>query len=178
VRHRRLDHLVAAETVARRVRELDGATLLDAGRPVGDLLGGRWSVTALGARDLRALEHPDDAFDVVVCLDVLERVPWRDRPRALHELARVARRHVVVAAALPALDLAVPLRAWAVARPGACGAGEALPGGPLAAALLGAGLHGPRARALAARLSPAYRALVVAEIAASISPSSSCASAS
>jgi SAM-dependent methyltransferase len=39
----------------------------------------------------------DAAFDTVLCLDVLEHVPPRDRPRLIAELARVAARQVLVA---------------------------------------------------------------------------------
>ena len=43
------------------------------------------------------LPFPDDAFDTVLCLDVLEHVPPDQRAPFLHELARVAARRVVLA---------------------------------------------------------------------------------
>jgi 2-polyprenyl-3-methyl-5-hydroxy-6-metoxy-1,4-benzoquinol methylase len=44
--------------------------------------------------DIYAIEHPDNSFDVVYCLEVLEHLHEPDR--ALAELARVARNHVVL----------------------------------------------------------------------------------
>lgn len=44
------------------------------------------------------LPFRSDAFDVVVCLDVLEHVPRQDRRAAVAELIRVSRRLVIVAA--------------------------------------------------------------------------------
>ncbi|MEA2223029.1 MAG: hypothetical protein QOH83_1405 [Solirubrobacteraceae bacterium] len=43
------------------------------------------------------LPFPDDAFDTVLCLDVLEHVPRAERSPFLAELARVAARRVVLA---------------------------------------------------------------------------------
>jgi hypothetical protein len=43
------------------------------------------------------LPFPDDAFDTVLCLDVLEHVPRPERSPFLAELARVAARRVVLA---------------------------------------------------------------------------------
>jgi SAM-dependent methyltransferase len=43
------------------------------------------------------LPFPDDAFDTVLCLDVLEHVPPAQRAPFLRELARVAARRVVLA---------------------------------------------------------------------------------
>jgi SAM-dependent methyltransferase len=48
--------------------------------------------------DVRALPFGDASFDVVVAVDVLEHVEPADRAVALREMARVARRRVVVAA--------------------------------------------------------------------------------
>ena len=48
------------------------------------------------AASLLALPFPDDAFDVVGCFEVLEHLPGSGPERALQELARVARRAVVV----------------------------------------------------------------------------------
>jgi SAM-dependent methyltransferase len=38
---------------------------------------------------LLALPWPDDSFDRVLCLDVLEHLSWTDQPRAIGELCRV-----------------------------------------------------------------------------------------
>ena len=48
------------------------------------------------AASLLVLPFPDDAFDVVGCFEVLEHLPGAGPERALQELARVARRAVVV----------------------------------------------------------------------------------
>lgn len=75
------------------------------------------------------LPFPDDAFDTVLCLDVLEHVPPAERAPFLRELARVAARRVVLAcptAAAQPLDdllrarLGTPQPAWLVEH-GACG---------------------------------------------------------
>jgi SAM-dependent methyltransferase len=127
VRHvvggRQLGQLVRAEPVLRLVRELGGGELLDVGSGglgLADMLDDRWRVTALdtvfddyGAwrrgrapqtratrivGDVRRLPFPDDSFDVVVALDLLEHLAPADRPVALAELGRVARRRVIAAA--------------------------------------------------------------------------------
>ncbi len=46
--------------------------------------------------DATALEFPDDSFDVVLCAEVLEHIPSPSLEKACAELARVARRYVVV----------------------------------------------------------------------------------
>ncbi len=133
MRPRRLHHLLAGRALRRRADALAaGGTLL-------------WP------RAAGRLAHPDASFDVVVALDLLEALDWRDRPAALHELARVARGHLLVATRLPAMDVIVPLRAW----------------GPVRCRIVGR-----------PRWTRSYRAVVVAEMAASISASSSPASAS
>lgn len=67
------------------------------------------------------LPAADDEFDVVLCAQVLEHLPWDQFPIALRELARIARHRVVVS--LPQsgrsfkLDIALPLhrdRRWRV----------------------------------------------------------------
>jgi hypothetical protein len=261
VRHvvggRQLGQLVRAEPVLELVRELDGGELLDVGSGglgLADLLDERWRVTAVdtvfddyGAwrrgraprtratrivGDVRRLPFPDRSFDVVVALDLLEHLAPADRPVALAELGRVARRRVIAAApagtaalaadrelagslrsAPPWLhehltngfpypeDIIVPLRAVGVVREipnESIGAHLRLTRRELsvawylptrlAARVLAAGLRDgrPWASSLLRRLRgddrrPVYRSIVVAElpaIAASISASSSAASAS
>lgn len=48
------------------------------------------------AGNAAALAYPDDAFDTVVCAEVLEHIAPADVPRTCRELARVARRAVVI----------------------------------------------------------------------------------
>ncbi len=116
-----LNHLVRMAPVLRLVQEAGGREVLDAGSGSAGLapwLGEGWSVTAVdttfddygagdgGQRvaaaravvgDIRALPFEDGSFDVAVAVDVLEHLAAGDRPQALRELARVARRRVVVA---------------------------------------------------------------------------------
>jgi len=49
---------------------------------------------SFAAGDIYNIAHPDDSFDVVYCFEVLEHLHEPDR--ALGELARVARSHVVL----------------------------------------------------------------------------------
>jgi SAM-dependent methyltransferase len=118
---RQLGQLVRMAPVLEAIRDLGGGTLLDVGSGglgIADFLDDRWRVTALDRSfgdygawvrpprtnatrvlgDVRSLPFDDDAFDVVVALDLLEHVGPADRARALEELSRVARRRVIVAA--------------------------------------------------------------------------------
>jgi hypothetical protein len=250
---RQLGQLVRLVPVLDALRDLPGGTLLDVGSGalgIVDFLDPeRWQVTAIDQSfgdygawvrppstsatrvvgDVRALPFDDDAFDVVVALDLLEHVPHADRARALGELGRVARRRAIVAApagpdalesdrrlaaslrrppgwltehldnGLPfPEDLAIPLRAHGAVRVAGNESADAhvtltrrelsllwfLPT-RLAARALAAGLRDdkPWARSTLARIRgfdrpPVYRTVVVADIAASISASSSPASAS
>jgi SAM-dependent methyltransferase len=118
-----LDRLFAA--VARDLRALGPESLLDAGAGEGHALdrlskvlparvtafdrnpdavafcAGRHPEARVEVQDIHELPYPDDAFDVVLCMEVLEHL---DTPaRALGELTRVARR---------ALVLTVPFEPW------------------------------------------------------------------
>ena len=127
---RQLGQLVRVEPVLAAVRAEGGGELLDVGSGglgLADYLDASWRVTAVDTSfddygawrrsapatrarrvvgDVRALPFGDRSFDVVVALDVLEHVVAGDRPVALAELARVARRRVVVAAPAGAPALA------------------------------------------------------------------------
>lgn len=115
-----LNHLVRLAPVVELVREAGGHEVLDAGSGsagVAPWLGAAWEVTAVdtsfddyGAQDaghvaarravfgdVRDLPFEDRSFDVTVAVDLLEHVPPADRPVALHEIARVTRRRVVIA---------------------------------------------------------------------------------
>jgi hypothetical protein len=48
------------------------------------------------AGDVTALAYADNAFDTVVCAEVLEHIPPADLARSCRELARVARRAIVI----------------------------------------------------------------------------------
>lgn len=48
------------------------------------------------AGDVRSLPCSDREFDLVLCAQVLEHLPWADVPLALSELRRVSKRHVLV----------------------------------------------------------------------------------
>jgi ubiquinone/menaquinone biosynthesis C-methylase UbiE len=43
-----------------------------------------------------AMPFPTETFDIITCYEVLEHLPYSDFPKALKELARVARKHVIL----------------------------------------------------------------------------------
>jgi SAM-dependent methyltransferase len=63
----------------------------------GAMRGPQGTADAQVVGDARELPFPDDAFDVVLALDVLEHIAPADRTRALEEFVRAARRRVIVA---------------------------------------------------------------------------------
>jgi SAM-dependent methyltransferase len=121
-----LNQLVRYEPVLRLVREAGGESVLEVGAgPEGllRLLGGERVVTAVDVAfdeaevgagrvvaDARELPFPDASFDVVVALDMLEHVAAEDRPRVVDELARTARRRLVVGCPAGAAALEVDRR--------------------------------------------------------------------
>jgi len=48
------------------------------------------------AGDVRKLEFPDDAFDLVVCAEVLEHIPPHELEAACAELSRITRGHLLI----------------------------------------------------------------------------------
>ncbi len=69
--------------------EYTQVTALDLEKPAWQLP----RVTAV-AGDITGLQFPDNSFDLVFCAEVLEHIPKLEK--AVSELARVARRHLVV----------------------------------------------------------------------------------
>ena len=61
-----------------------------------------------------AIPFPDQSFDVVVCMDVLEHLPAQDRPLALRELSRVTRLQLWLACPVAefALEAENDLHSW------------------------------------------------------------------
>ncbi|PIR82456.1 methyltransferase type 11 [Candidatus Kaiserbacteria bacterium CG10_big_fil_rev_8_21_14_0_10_59_10] len=63
-----------------------------------------------------AIPLPDKAVDTALAAEVLEHLPWEEVPRALAELRRIARRHVVVtlpyAGSIIAFTVKIPLTPW------------------------------------------------------------------
>jgi hypothetical protein len=142
-----LNQLARFAPVAAFMPHRGGGRLLDVGagsEGIAPWLPAGWAVTALdsawddygnargpvGERavrvtgDARRLPFTDAAFDVVVCLDVLEHIPPSDRPTVLAELRRVCSTRLLVACptGAPALEvdrrLATHYRARGVEPPG------------------------------------------------------------
>lgn len=57
--------------------------------------------------DVRDLPAADGEFDVVLCSEVLEHLPWADVPKAVSELNRVCRTHAIVSVPQSGCDLTV-----------------------------------------------------------------------
>lgn len=90
------------ETLARLAGMLpDRVAAVDVSQEAVDFTARRHPYAEVGRESIYELPFPDDAFDLVLCLEVLEHL---DQPeRGLAELARVARRDVV---------LSVPHEPW------------------------------------------------------------------
>ncbi len=96
------DRFVRLKAAAEAVTAMGGKTVLDAGGYDGalgfflpdlaiDLID---PVTTGGS--VLSISADDDYYDLVVAVDVLEHITPDDRPKALSEFARVARRHVIL----------------------------------------------------------------------------------
>ncbi len=46
--------------------------------------------------DIRELPFKDKSYDVVMACEVLEHIPWKDVERALKELHRISKKHVLI----------------------------------------------------------------------------------
>jgi len=46
--------------------------------------------------DIRELDFPDDSFDLVCAFEVLEHIPLEESEKALEEMARISKRHVII----------------------------------------------------------------------------------
>lgn len=111
-----LNHLVRFEPVLALTRRHRAGHVLDVGSGsagLAQLLGSGWRTTALDVEfvgepgnqpnetrilgDVRRLPFPDEAFDVVIAVDLLEHLHRDDRRQAVRELCRVARRHAIIA---------------------------------------------------------------------------------
>lgn len=79
-RPRRMLHIAPEPIIERKFRSLPGMNYLS-----GDLMNPR----AMERIDVTDIQHPDAAFNLIVCLHVLEHVP--DDRRAMREFFRVLR---------------------------------------------------------------------------------------
>jgi SAM-dependent methyltransferase len=84
-----------ARVLERRLPEV-AVTGCDVSRSAVRLAAARQPAARFVVASLLALPFPDAAFDVVACIEVLEHLPAEQPQLALRELARVARRGVVV----------------------------------------------------------------------------------
>lgn len=66
--------------------------------------------------DVRELPCGDGEFDVVLCAQVLEHVPWREVPRAVSELHRVCRERAIVSLPQSGLDVGASIVAPLIGR--------------------------------------------------------------
>lgn len=128
-----LHQLARFASIAPLIEELEPGDVLDVGsgsEGIAGWLGPGWTVTAVDrsfdyevalpgprpgrartiAGDARELPFADRAFDVVLALDVLEHIPPADRPRVMGELARTARRRLIVACPTGSAALAADRR--------------------------------------------------------------------
>jgi ubiquinone/menaquinone biosynthesis C-methylase UbiE len=114
-----LDQLVRFGPVLSELERRAPGTVLDVGSGASGitaLLGSHWEATALDsdptdygasdgpaddaveriAGDVREMPFADRSFDVVTSIDMMEHLAPSDRPRALAEIARVARRTAII----------------------------------------------------------------------------------
>jgi len=55
--------------------------------------------------DIRELSFDDSSYDVVLCSQVLEHLPWEDVNKALQELYRVSKRKVIISVPYSSLQI-------------------------------------------------------------------------
>jgi Methyltransferase domain len=66
--------------------------------------------------DVRSLPCSDGEFDVVLCSQVLEHLPWADVPQAVAELRRTCRTHAIVSLPQSGPSVGIGIDLWRVRR--------------------------------------------------------------
>ena len=60
--------------------------------------------------DIRDLSEIHEQFDLVLACEILEQIPWEDVPKAVRELLRISRRHVIISVPYPTASFECILR--------------------------------------------------------------------
>ncbi|MBN2087477.1 class I SAM-dependent methyltransferase [Candidatus Peregrinibacteria bacterium] len=53
--------------------------------------------------DIRQLPFKDESYDVVMACEILEHLPWEDLDKALKELNRVSKKHILISIPYPSI---------------------------------------------------------------------------